>query len=106
MNKLKEEFQNTELVKRIQGLEKIIDNNPELNQKLDLLKDLQKKMVNAKEFNQINQYKVYKEEYDTLYNEVLEFPFVEEYLELLDEANNTLLDICYIIENKINKELK
>ena len=63
-------------------------------------------MVNSKEFNQINQYKVYKEEYDTLYNEVLEFPFVEEYLELLEEANNTLLDICYIIENKINKELK
>ena len=106
MNKLKEEFLNTELVKRIHSLEKIIDNNQELNQKLDSLKELQKKMVNAKEFNQINQYKVYKEEYDTLYNEVLEFPFVEEYLELLEQANNTLLDICYIIENKINKELK
>ena len=106
MNKLKEEFFNTELVKRIHSLEKIIDNNQELNQKLDSLKELQKKMVNSKEFNQINQYKVYKEEYDTLYNEVLEFPFVEEYLELLEEANITLLDICYIIENKINKELK
>ena len=106
MNKLKEEFLNTELVKRIHSLEKIIDNNQELNQKPDSLKELQKKMVNSKEFNQINQYKVYKEEYDTLYNEVLEFPFVEEYLELLEEANNTLLDICYIIENKINKELK
>ena len=106
MNKLKEEFLNTELVKRIHSLEKIIDNNQELNQKLDSLKELQKKMVNSKEFKQINQYKVYKEEYDTLYNEVLEFPFVEEYLELLEEANNTLLDICYIIENKINKELK
>ena len=106
VNKLKDEFPNTELVKRIHSLEKIIDNNQELNQKLDSLKELQKKMVNSKEFNQINQYKVYKEEYDTLYNEVLEFPFVEEYLELLEEANNTLLDICYIIENKINKELK
>ena len=106
MNKLKEEFLNTELVKRIHSLEKIIDNNQELNQKLDSLKELQKKMVNSKEFNQINQYKVYKEEYDTLYNEVLEFPFVEEYLELLEEANNTLLDICYIIENKIIKVLK
>ena len=106
MNKLKEEFFNTESVKRIHSLDKIIDNNQELNQKLDSLKELQKKMVNSKEFNQINQYKVYKEEYDTLYNEVLEFPFVEEYLELLEEANNTLLDICYIIENKINKELK
>ena len=106
MNKLKEEFLNTDLVKRIHSLEKIIDNNQELNQKLALLKDLQKKMVNSKEFNQINQYKVYKEEYDKLYNEVLEFPFVEEYLELLEQANNTLLDICYIIENKINKELK
>ena len=106
MNKLKEEFLNTDLVKRIQSLEKIIDNNPTLNEKLNSLKDLQKKMVNAKEFNQINQYKAYKEEYDKLYAEILEFPFVEEYLELLEQANNTLLDICYIIENKINKELK
>ena len=106
MNKLKEEFLNTDLVKRIQSLEKIIDNNPTLNEKLNSLKDLQKKMVNAKEFNQINQYKAYKEEYDSLYAEILEFPFVEEYLELLEQANNTLLDICYIIENKINKELK
>lgn len=50
MNKLKEEFLNTELVKRIHSLEKIIDNNQELNQKLDSLKELQKKMVNSKEF--------------------------------------------------------
>ena len=106
MNKLKEEFLNTDLVKRIQSLENIIDNNPTLNEKLNSLKDLQKKMVNAKEFNQINQYKAYKEEYDKLYAEILEFPFVEEYLELLEQANNILLDICYIIENKINKELK
>ena len=106
MNKLKEEFLNTDLVKRIQSLEKIIDNNPTLNEKLNSLRNLQKKMINAKEFNQINQYKAYKEEYDKLYAEILEFPFVEEYLELLEQANNILLDICYIIENKINKELK
>ena len=106
MNKLKEEFLNTELVKRIHSLEKVIDSNVELNNKLNTLKELQKKMVNSKEFNQINQYKVYKDEYDKLYTEVLEFPFVEEYLDLLEEANNKLLDICFIIENKINKELK
>ena len=106
MNKLKEEFLNTELVKRIHSLEKYIDNNEKLNTKLKELKNLQKKMVNAKEFNQMNQYKEYKDEYDNLYNEVLDFPFVEEYLELLEEANNKLLDICFIIENKINKELK
>ena len=106
MNKLKEEFLNTELVKRIHSLEKVIDSNVELNNKLNTLKELQKKMVNSKEFNQINKYKVYKDEYDSLYTEVLEFPFVEEYLDLLEEANNKLLDICYIIENKINNELK
>ena len=106
MNKLKEGFLKTDLVKRIQSLENIIDNNQELKDKLKSLKELQKKMVNAKEFNQFNQYKSYKEEYDVLYEEVLDFPFVEEYLDLLEEANNKLLDICFIIENKINKELK
>ena len=105
MNKLKEEFANTELVKRIQSLEYIIDNNNVLNEKLASLKALQKKMINAKEFNQVNQYKAYKKEYDSLYEEILEFPFVEEYLDLLEQANNTLLDICYIIENKINNEV-
>ena len=50
MNKLKEEFANTELVKRIQSLEHIIDNNNVINEKLSSLKALQKKMINAKEF--------------------------------------------------------
>ena len=36
--------------------------------------------------------------YAYLYEEVLDFPFVEEYLDLLEEANNKLLDICFIMK--------
>lgn len=106
MNKLINAVEELEIIKRIKALEKIIDSNESLNNKIDLLKETQKKMVNAKEFNQYNQYLEYKKEYDDMYEEILDFPFVEEYLELLDEANNLLLDVSYIIEKKINSQIK
>ena len=66
---------------------------------------LQKKMVNAKEYNQSKQYALYKKEYDTLYESVLDFPFVEEYLELLEDTNMLLKNLTKQIEERINKEL-
>ena len=63
-------------------------------------------MVNAKEFNQWNQYAIYKKEYENIYNEILEYPFMEEYLSLLHEANEILGNISFIIESKINNVLK
>lgn len=105
MNKIKEEFENLALVKRIKELEHFIDNNALLNDLLNQLKETQKKMVNAKEFNQPKQYAIYKEEYDSIYEEILDFPFVEEYLDLLDEANQKLLEISNIIEKTINDKL-
>lgn len=96
----------SELVKRIHNLENIIDNSPMLNSKLADLKKIQKQMVNAKEFNQTNQYLVYKKQYDDLYQTILDYPFVEEYLDLLDEANFMLNEVTTIIEKKINKILE
>ena len=74
-----------------------------LKEKIDALKNKQKQMINAKEFNQWNQYAIYKKEYDNIYKDILEYPFMEEYLDLLNEANEILGNISYIIENKINK---
>lgn len=49
MNKIKENLLETELVKRLQALEKVLDQNEVLRQYIDNLKQKQKQMVHAKE---------------------------------------------------------
>ena len=104
-DKLIEYFNNLEEVKRIKELEGYIDNNKDIKNKFNELKDLQKKLVNAKEYNQINQYNVYLKEYNNLKNELLDLPFVEEYLELLDYVNNMLNYLTKSIEIDIDKKI-
>ena len=104
-DKLIEYFNNLEEVKRIKELEGYIDNNKDIKNKFNELKDLQKKLINAKEYNQINQYNVYLKEYNNLKNELLDLPFVEEYLELLDYVNNMLNYLTKSIEMDIDKKI-
>ena len=106
MNELKQAVVSLPLVKRVQEIERYIDSNLELKKNIDALKELQKKMVHAKEFQQPKQYQVYKKEYDELYQMILDQPFVEEYLDLLEEANSILGEITGLIESKINTKLK
>lgn len=106
MNKINDIFLELPEVKRIRELEKYLNNNLALAQKKEDLKLAQKKMVNAREYNQHKQYILYKEEYDKIYSEILDFPFVEEYLELLEEINHILLQFTGAIEDKINGFLK
>ena len=106
-DKIIDYFNNLEEVKRIKELEPYIKNNKEINDKFIELKDIQKKMINAKEFNQINIYHQLKKEYDNKKNELFDLPFVEEYLELVDIVNNMLNDLSneinYLIDKEINK---
>ncbi|MDE5715812.1 MAG: YlbF family regulator [Anaeroplasmataceae bacterium] len=105
MNDLKQAVLELPLVKRIQELESVIDSNQNLNLLLNQLKEKQQQMINAKEYHQTRQYKLYEEEYNSIYNAILDYPFVEEYLDLLEQANNLLLDISGIIDNKINSNI-
>ena len=40
----------------------------------------------------------YKKAYDIIYEDILDFPFVEEYLDLLDSTNEILKNITMQIE--------
>lgn len=91
------------VVQRLQELETIIDGSVTLKDKIDALKEHQKKMVHAKEFQQVKQYAIYLEEYESMKQEILDFPFMEEYLELLEVAHQILGNACAVIEEKINK---
>lgn len=105
ITEIKKEFLLLPEVIRIQELEKYIDNNTSINNKLNELKEKQKQMVNAKEYNQLNQYKIYLDEYNNLKSELLDLPFVEEYLELLEIVNEKLTGLTNEIEYKLNKAI-
>lgn len=102
---MKNKFLETPEIKRLKELEAVLDSNAQLDEKIFALKQKQKQMVNAKEYHQLKQYNAYSSEYHQIYQEILDFPFVEEYLDLLELVNNELLNITNIIEKKINKKL-
>ena len=104
-NKLLDYFNNIPEVKRLKELKNYIESNEKILIKFDEIKDIQKKIVNAKEFNQINQLKVYEDEYKKLNQELLDIPFVEEYLELMDLVNQMINNFIKDVEYQINKKI-
>lgn len=96
-------FNDLEEVKRIKELEGYIDNNKEINSCFKDLKLKQQQLVNAKEYNQPNQYKIYLAEYNEIKKKLFDLPFVEEYFELLEYINSLLNQLTNEIEYKLNK---
>ena len=105
IDNLKNYFESLEEVKRLHELEPYIKNNKEINEKFDLLIHKQKQIVNAKEFNQINQLKIFEEEYKKIKEELMALPFVEEYIELVELINNRLEDLKFYLEKKLDEAI-
>ena len=102
IDSIKDYFNSLPEVKRIKELESFIDSNKDINDTFNAIKEIQKKMVNAKEYNQYNQYKLYLDEYNSLKNKLMDLPFVEEYLELLEIVNSKLVFLTQTIEQEMN----
>ena len=100
-----EYFNSLPEVKRIHELENFIDNNKEIKKLFLEIKRLQKQIVNSKEYNQIKQYTIQMKEYETLKAKLLDFPFVEEYLEALDIIYNELSMFTANVSDKLDKLL-
>ena len=105
MDKLIEYFNSLPEVKRLKELEEYISKNKEIENKFNEIKELQKKMVNANEFNQFNQLKVYKNEYENKKKELSDIPFLDEYIELLEIINEKLTYLSNEIEYRLDKEI-
>ena len=103
IDELKNYINNLEETKRYKELEKYIDNNEKIKLKIAELKEKQKQLVNAKEFNQLKQAKIYEDEYNKIKEELFNMPFVEEYVELVEIINEKLDLIANEIENKLDK---
>lgn len=105
VNELISALNEMESVKRLKELEVNIDTNPKVKEMIDLLLEYQQQMINAKHLNLVNAYADYKQRYQQLYQEILDIPFMEEYLDLLDENHLMLKNIFGIIEDEINNEI-
>lgn len=96
-------FNSKDEVKRLKELEHLIDKDDVLKNKINELKSLQQKMINSKEYNLINQYKEDKRLYDELLEEINDYPFMGEYLDLLELVNNELRYLTDGINEEIDK---
>ena len=104
-NKLLDYFNNIPEVIRLKELKNYIESNEKIINKFDEIKNVQKQLVNAREFNQINQLKVYEDEYKRLNQELLDIPFVEEYLELMNYVDQMINSFVKEVEYQIDKKI-
>lgn len=90
-------------IKRLHELESIIDSNEAVTSKLNEMHDIEKKLVNARYYGKTNAVKLYQDELDKIKEEISDIPYLDEYLDLLDEAYMEIKNIASIIEDNINK---
>ena len=106
IDEIKNELLGMPEVIRFKELEGYINKNERINTLFSKVKEKQKQMINAKEFNQHNQYNIYNKEYNDLLNELYNLPFVEEYLELVDIINQKLGSLSFLIEKELENKMK
>ena len=97
---LKEE----ENIKRFKQLEAIIDQDKNLLKDYEILKDIQKQLVQAKHNNSAN-LKDLEERYNTHFEKIQNHVLLSEYLDLLESINNDLQLIQNIINEEINMDI-
>lgn len=106
LSKLKDlisELKNDEQILRFKELENIIDHNKSIRVDFNKLLDLQKIMV-GKEYRKESNIVVAKENYEKQLSIVMNYPIIEEYLDLLEHINSDLLFLRSIIEQEIAKD--
>ena len=106
IDEIKNELLGMPEVIRFKELEGYINKNERINTLFSQVKEKQKQMINAKEFNQHNQYNIYNKEYNDLLNELYNLPFVEVYLELVDIINQKLGSSSFLSEKELEKKMK
>ena len=97
-------FSSLDEVKRIKELEPLIDNNEEVKQKLDELLSIQKELINSR-YYKLSTREELENKYNQKKNEIIELPFLDEYLELLDFMDERLINFKSIVEKSINKDI-
>lgn len=93
------------IIKRFQELEKILNNDSNLQQLVHDMKSIQKEFVHAKTFQQKENELFLNEKLDNIQNQINEYPLYLEYLELQEEINEMLQRFVDIFEDGLDKEI-
>jgi cell fate (sporulation/competence/biofilm development) regulator YmcA (YheA/YmcA/DUF963 family) len=93
-------------IKRYQRLEKLINSNKELKSKMGELKSIQKQLVNAKHIGKTQAIESFQNRYDELYQSLLDYPLMSDYMALQSDINELLQSIVAIIEEGIEKDFE
>jgi cell fate (sporulation/competence/biofilm development) regulator YmcA (YheA/YmcA/DUF963 family) len=91
-------------IKRYKELEKHVQNDPEINQKMRDLKDLQVEIVHAREFNKKALLSQLQVKYDQLFDEITNYPLISEYMALQGEINQMIQDVTDIISDGLDPD--
>ncbi len=92
-----------EEVKRYKLIEKALDQNDLVKNKIENFKNLQKKMAIYESSHDKVPIEM-SQKYDQLFNDLLDIPIYNEYLALQEEINDLLQQITSIIEEELNKK--
>jgi cell fate (sporulation/competence/biofilm development) regulator YmcA (YheA/YmcA/DUF963 family) len=98
-------LKNDARVKRFNELEAIIETHPEYYKKYEAIKLAQQKYVRAQAYKSKDE-ALLKARYEEEKKALVENPFIEEYLDLMEELNDDLQWMIQEIETQLNLELK
>lgn len=90
-------------LKRFQKMALVINEDQDIKNKINEIKNIQKEILNVKHLNKTNAIKALQKQYDGLMVELLEYPLLNTYLDLLNYYNELILTIKGIIESEIEQ---
>lgn len=106
VNKLISDIESDPTIIRIRELEEAIKKNPEIDELINDMHDVERKLVNSRFYKLKNASSDYLNELNLIKDKLSNYPYVDEYLELVDEAYQTIKNICLIFEEEINNRIK
>ena len=104
--KLIKMIEDNQQIQRYKNIEKAINSNLELKAKINKLKALQKQLINAKHIEKKEAILDLEKQYETVLNEIEEYPLMSDYLALQGDINEMIQTIQSIIEEGILKDFK
>lgn len=104
--KIINEINDNNKIKRYKELETIINKNEEVSKKMNDLKEIQKQIVHAEKLMKKELLDKLNKEYDTLTNEIHNYPLMAEYMDLQVEINDFLQNFKIILESGLDSDFK
>ena len=93
-------------IQRYKRIEKIVNNNKQLKDKINQLKAVQKQLINAEQIGKTQAIIEFEKRYNMLLNEIESYPLMSDYLALQGDINEMLQQVQSIIETGIEKDFK